>query len=203
MRAPGDDQKGSGNVCTCVHTRACIQAHTCTHSHLPGASTWPHAHAHEHTGMHTTHVVPRHGSGGEGISVGPAGWAALSRAQAHRPWRRSCQWWAHRCPRGSRGPRCPGISWSLASVHTAPGPPPGTCGTLSEHRSHPHGRTGTGHAVGTQCGCQELEGTLLIRETPGCLKGRDLETEMEQWRPGGGGRGNRWKQRDKQEMERQ
>lgn len=54
------------DVCTCAHTRACIQAHTCTHSHLPGASTWPHAHAHEHTGMHTTHMVPRHGSGGEG-----------------------------------------------------------------------------------------------------------------------------------------
>lgn len=73
MRAPGDDQKGSGNVCTRAHTRACIRAHTCTHSHLPGASTWPHAHAHGHTGMHTTHVVPRHGSGGEGSLWAPLG----------------------------------------------------------------------------------------------------------------------------------
>lgn len=63
------------DVCTCAHTRACIRAHTCTHSHLPGASTWPHAHAHEHTGMHTTHMVPRHGSGGEGGSL----WAPLGR----------------------------------------------------------------------------------------------------------------------------
>lgn len=73
MRAPGDDQKGSRDVCTCAHTRACIRAHTCTHSHLPGASTWSHAHAHKHTGMHTTHMVPRHGSGGEGSLWAPLG----------------------------------------------------------------------------------------------------------------------------------
>lgn len=47
-------------MCACVHTRACIRAHTRTHTHQG---------VHRHTCMHTpTHVAPSRGCRG-----GPAG----------------------------------------------------------------------------------------------------------------------------------
>lgn len=107
LGAPRGCGRGSGDVCTRAHTRACIRAHTCTHSRARAstgtlACTQP------------THVAPSRGSDGGGpAALGrKAAGSALSRAQARRRWRRSCPWWARRCPRGSTGPRCPGTSWS-------------------------------------------------------------------------------------------
>lgn len=141
-------------------------AHTCmhmgTHAHtLTRASTCTPGPMHMPAGaLACTQRTwsPRRGSDGEGSLAAlwgtggqwPMGPGGLSRARAHHPWRRSCPWWARRCPRGSTGPRCPGTSWSSASAHTAPGPPPGTCVTPSARHSRPHVRTGIARAVGTR-----------------------------------------------------
>lgn len=93
-------QEGGLDVCTCAHTRACIRAHTCTLTRQAVRG---------HTRMHTTNARGRRAVAVMGRA--PPG-RALSRAQARRRWRRSCPWWARRCPPGSTGPRCPGTSWS-------------------------------------------------------------------------------------------
>lgn len=103
-----------GGLETCAHV--CTHVHAYRHTHV-------HTHVrqgiHRHTFMHTTNArgpravaVMMRGPGSPQGTRQLAGCRALSRAQEHRQWRRSCLWWAHRCPQGSTGPRCPGTSWS-------------------------------------------------------------------------------------------
>lgn len=86
--------------------------HTCTPGMHPGTRR-----ATLRPGRRELHA---HGPGCGGSDECPRAWgqgswwvrARFSTARAHHRWRRSCPWWAHRCPRGSIGPRCPGVSWS-------------------------------------------------------------------------------------------
>lgn len=86
--------------------------HTCTPGMHPGTRR-----ATLRPGRRELHA---HGPGHGGSDEWPRAWgqgswwvrARFSTAQARHRWRRSCPWWAHRCPRGSIGPRCPGVSWS-------------------------------------------------------------------------------------------
>lgn len=108
---PGGGTEGSGRGLGRVH----MCTHTCMHT---GTHMYTLTSARTSTGTpactQPTRVAaePWRGWRGPRPRGGSGGGGGLSRARARRRWRRSCPWWARRCQPGSRGPRCPGTSWS-------------------------------------------------------------------------------------------